>query len=51
MKLFLVLLTIVGAYCYLLLHTTNVVLGQTQQLGNVYRNAGNYAQSVASKAE
>jgi hypothetical protein len=37
MKLFLALLVLVGSYVYVLLHTTNLVLGQTQRLSQTYQ--------------
>lgn len=47
MKLFLALLVLVGSYFYMLLHTTNIVLGQTQQLSHAYQTAGQTAADYA----
>jgi hypothetical protein len=51
MKLFIFLLTIVGAYGFFLMHTTDEVLGQTKQLSESYKNAETYAQSVGRGAQ
>ena len=48
MKLFLVLGVIVGGYMYLLMHTTNIVLSQTQQLTATYQNAADQADKIAN---
>lgn len=45
MKLFAALGLLVGAYLYMLLQTTNVVLGQTQQLSAAYQHVANNADS------
>jgi hypothetical protein len=47
MKLFLVLGVLVGLYSYVLLHTTNIVLGQTQQLNATYQYVANNADRLA----
>ncbi|MEO7363963.1 MAG: hypothetical protein ABIV43_00435 [Candidatus Saccharimonadales bacterium] len=39
MRVLLAMMVLVGAYMYLLLHTTTIVLGQTEQLSRVYQTA------------
>jgi hypothetical protein len=53
MKIFLVLIVIVGAYMYMLVKTTNIVLAQAQGIARVYQNADGYAETAAlgSKAK
>jgi hypothetical protein len=48
MKLFAVLTVLVGLYTYTLLHTTNIVLSQTQHLNAVYQYVGNNADKIAA---
>jgi hypothetical protein len=48
MKLFLVLGVLVGGYLFILLHTTNLVLAQTQQLGATYQYVGNNADKIVA---
>ena len=48
MKLFLALLFIVGSYLAFLFSTTNIVLGQAQQLNNTYQYAANHADEIAA---
>ena len=48
MKLFLALLVLVGSYMYLLMHTTNVVLGQTQRLSQTYQYVANHNDQLAT---
>lgn len=44
MKLFLALLILVSSYIYMLLHTTNLVLGQTQRLGQTYQYVASHTE-------
>ena len=48
MKLFLALLVLVGSYMYVLLHTTNLVLGQTQHLSQTYQYVANHGDELAT---
>ena len=48
MKLFLALMFLTGTYMVFLLHTTNVVLGQTQQLNTTYQYVANNADKIAA---
>jgi hypothetical protein len=48
MKLLVVLAALVGAYLYFLLHTTNIVLAQTQQLNNTYQYIANNADNITN---
>lgn len=49
MKLLLALGVIAGMYLYVLLHTTNIVLNQTQQLHVQYQRAIYYADRTANR--
>jgi len=42
MKLFIAILMLVGAYMYMLMHTTDLVLAQTEQLSNTYQHIADY---------
>jgi hypothetical protein len=48
MKLFLVLGALAGGYMYVLLHTTNIVMAQTQQLGATYQYVSGHADAIAT---
>ena len=48
MKLFLALGVLVGAYVYVMLHTTDVVLNQTQHLHAQYQAAADQAEQLAN---
>jgi hypothetical protein len=48
MKLFLVLGVLASGYVYVLLHTTDIVLAQTQQLNATYQYVGSHADAIAS---
>jgi len=48
MKLLLALLILVGGYFYLLTHTTDLVLNQTQHLETQYQYAANNADHIAT---
>jgi len=47
MKLLLALGVLAGLYTYVLLHTTDVVLSQTQQLSATYQYVANNADKLA----
>ena len=49
MKVLLVLLALVGAYLYFMLHTTNIVLGQLQQLNHTYQYTADRAAKIVSQ--
>jgi hypothetical protein len=46
MKLLLVLGVLVGGYAYMLTQTTNIVLGQTQQLQHTYQYVADNSDSI-----
>ncbi len=48
MKLLLVLGVLVGGYFYMLTHTTNIVLQQTQRLDANYQYVANHADDIAA---
>ena len=48
MKLLVILGVLAGAYLYMLLHTTNIVMMQTQQLNATYQYVGNHADAIAA---
>ena len=48
MKLFLALGVLAGLYTYVLLHTTDVVLAQTQHLNATYQYVANNADELAT---
>jgi len=48
MKLFVVLVTLAGLYTFVLLHTTNIVLAQTQQLNQTYQYVAQHADQLAT---
>ncbi len=48
MKLFVVLGVLVGAYMYVVLHTTDMVLTQTQHLNATYQYVANNADELAT---
>jgi hypothetical protein len=48
MKLFLALVFIVGSYLSFLFYTTDVVLGQTEQLNATYQYVANNADEIAT---
>lgn len=48
MKLFLALGVLAAAYTYMLLHTTDVVLNQTQHLNAAYQYVANNADKIAA---
>ncbi len=48
MKLLLVLGVLAGGYAYVLLHTTDIVLAQTQQLHAAYQYSADYADQLAN---
>lgn len=47
MKLFVALGVLTGAYVYMLLHTTDMVLTQTQHLNATYQYVANNADHIA----
>lgn len=47
MRLLLVVGVVVGGYVYFLLHTTNIVLDQTQKLNASYQNVANNVDKIA----
>ena len=49
MKLFLVLLVLMGTYMYFLMHTTDIVLAQTQELSNTYQYVANNSDKIIEK--
>jgi hypothetical protein len=51
MKLLLILLALVGGYMYFLLHTTNLVLSQTQQLSQTYTSTETYSEAAATNSQ
>ena len=51
MKLFLVLIAIVGGYLYFLMHTTNIVLNQVSNLNKTYQYVANHADEIAGGEE
>jgi hypothetical protein len=48
MKLLIVLAMIFGGYYYFLTHSTNLVLGQVQQLQEQYTYVANHADQIAA---
>jgi hypothetical protein len=48
MKLFLALLFITGSYLVFLFATTNIVLGQAQQLNDTYQYVANHADEIVA---
>ncbi len=48
MKLFLALVILAAGYTYVLLHTTSMVLAQTQQLNATYQYVANNADKIAT---
>ncbi len=48
MKLFIVLGVLAVAYAYMLLHTTDMVLTQTQHLNTTYQYVANNADHIAT---
>jgi hypothetical protein len=48
MKLFLALLFITGSYLSFLFYTTNIVLGQVDNLNSTYQYVANNADEIAS---
>ncbi|HZL07973.1 MAG TPA: hypothetical protein VFC50_02160 [Candidatus Dormibacteraeota bacterium] len=49
MKLFLVLGVMVAAYTYVLMHTTDMVLAQTQHLNATYQYVAKNADAIAGQ--
>jgi hypothetical protein len=49
MKLFLVLGILALAYTYVLMHTTDIVLAQTQHLNAAYQSAAKNADAIAGQ--
>jgi hypothetical protein len=49
MKLFLVLGVLASAYMYMLMHTTDMVLAQTQHLNASYQYVANNADKIAAQ--
>ncbi|HSW85221.1 MAG TPA: hypothetical protein VLF79_01220 [Candidatus Saccharimonadales bacterium] len=48
MRLFLILGVLVGGYVYVLMHTTDLVLNQAQQLNATYQYVSQNADSIAA---
>ncbi|HEY5441951.1 MAG TPA: hypothetical protein VIJ68_00250 [Candidatus Saccharimonadales bacterium] len=48
MKLLAALIILAGLYTYMLLHTTNIVLGQAQNLNATYQYVGNNADRLVA---
>jgi hypothetical protein len=48
MKLLVVLGVLAGLYSYVLLHTTNIVLSQTQHLNATYQYVANNSEELAT---
>lgn len=48
MKLLIVILLLAGGYFYLLTHTTDIVLGQTQQLSAQYQSAAAFTDRLSA---
>lgn len=47
MKLFLVLGVLAAAYCYMLMHTTDLVMAQTQHINDTYQYVASHADQLA----
>jgi hypothetical protein len=48
MKFIFVAVLIAAIYSFVLLHTTDIVLNQTQQLSNTYQYVDNHADQIAT---
>ncbi len=48
MRLFVALLILMGLYVFVLLHTTNIVLSQTQKLNATYQYVVNNSSELAT---
>jgi hypothetical protein len=48
MRLFLLLGVLMGAYTFMLLKTTDIVIAQTQQLNSTYQYVANHSDQIAT---
>jgi hypothetical protein len=48
MRLFVALAILAGLYSYVLMHTTNVVMAQTQQINQTYQYVANNTDRIAT---